>query len=213
MNENIPNMSTPGTGGIAPGRPSRIWYWLGSGIIVAGMIAAALWIVVGMGGLSNEIDSFQRVPVGGSGEVLFSTPGSYVIYYEGGQGVSPGFQAAVEPLDGGRAEAPADYNGDLNYDLGGHAGHAVGTIRILEPGRFKLDTTTTSDDDGGQLALGPPIGRELVSLVVGALALGFGSCIVGATTLIVTAVKRRKRPAPTATWPTTTTAPNHPQLS
>lgn len=155
--------------------------------MVAGVLAAILWVVVGIGSLSDEIDGFQRVPLGRSGEVSFSEPGGYVIYYEGD--AFPGFNADVEPLDGGRAEAPVEYGGDLTYDMGGRSGRAVGTIRILQPGRFTFDTTSTPDA-GGRLAVGPTIARRLVLVVVGALALAFGGGIIGATTLIVTALKR-----------------------
>jgi len=191
MSQNMPYTSPPASGGSASGGPSRIWYWLGGAIIVAGIVGAVAWVVLGIGALSDEIDRFQRVPFGGSGEISFSEPGSYVIYYEDGLDVFPGFRADIEPLDGGAAEDPRDYTSDLTYNLGGHSGQAVGTIRILEPGRFRFNTTTTSEA-GGQLAVGPSIGRRLVFTVVGALGLAFGSAILGVTILIVTAVKRHR---------------------
>lgn len=169
--------------------PSRIWYWVGGGIIAGGLLAAALLVVLGMGALSDEIDGFQRVPFGGSGEVSLSE-GGYVLYHEGLQAPSS-VDADVEPLDGGEAEAPAPYGSGLTYDLGGRSGTAVGTIRVLRPGRFRIDTTTTSDADG-QLAVGTSVARRILFLVLGCLALFFGSIVVGATTLIVTAVKRQR---------------------
>ncbi len=51
-------------GGITSGGPTRTRYWVGGGIMVAGVLAAILWVVVGIGSLSDEIDGFQRVPLG-----------------------------------------------------------------------------------------------------------------------------------------------------
>jgi hypothetical protein len=168
---------------------------LGGGIVVVGIVAAVLWFALGIAGLSDDVDGFQRVPLGGTGEVSFSESGGYVIYYEGSEDPSPPFDADLEPLDGGEAGPIGSYGTDLTYDFGGRSGTAVGTIEIVRPGRFRLDTTTPSDA-GGELAVGRTLGRRLVTSVVGGLALGFGSCFIGATILIVTAVRRynaRKR--------------------
>ena len=189
MSADVPYFPPPSAGGPAPGGPSRIGYWVGGAIAVLGIVAAVLWVVLGIRSISDQVDDFQRVPLGGTGEVSFSEPGGYVVYYEGDEDPPPSFDGDIDPLDGGRSEAMAPYSSDLTYNMGGHSGVAVGTIEILEPGRFRFDTRTRSDA-GGQLAVGRTLGRKLVTTVVGGLGLGFGSCFIGATILIVTAVRR-----------------------
>ena len=169
--------------------PSRIWYWVGGGIIGGGILAAVLVAVLGLRAFSDEIDAFQRVPFSRGGEVSLSEPGGYVVYFEGEQPPSSGFDIDIEPLDGGEVEAPAPYGSDLTYDVGGRSGTAVATVRVLRPGRFRIDSATASDG-AGQLAVGPSLSRRLLFSVLGSLALVFGSLLVGATILIVTAVKR-----------------------
>jgi hypothetical protein len=170
-------------------------YWLGGAIVLLGIVAAVLWIVLGVRSLSDQVDDFQRVPLGGTGEVSFSEPGGYVVYYEGEVDPPPSFDGDLDPLDGGRSEPMASYNSDLTYDMGGRSGVAVRTVEIVEPGRFRFETRARSGA-AGQLAVGRTLGRKLVFTVVGGLAVGFGSCLIGLLTVIVTIVRRwsaRKR--------------------
>jgi len=194
----------PTTGGAAtPQAPTRAGYWLGAGIVTAGVLAAVVWAVLGIASFSREVDQFQRVPLGETGQVSFSAPGGYVIYYEGGPG-SPGgvpdFNVSIRPLDGGEAGDLANYGGSLTYNLGGHAGSAAGTFQVRKPGRFTFQTTTSSQATG-RLAVGRTIGRKLVGVVAGALALGFAGLLVGGAVVIVTAVKRRRVRRQTGTAP------------
>ena len=194
MADNPPLATPPQGGADAPAAPTRAGYWLGAGIMAVGVVAAALWAVLGIASFSHEIDGFQRVPLGQSGQLSLSKPGGYVIYYEGGrgsQGAVPDFNVSIRPVDGGAAGDLADYRGSLTYDLGGHSGSAAGTFQVRTPGRFTFQTTTSSQATG-QLAVGRTIGRKLVGVVLGALALGLAGLLVGGTIVIVTAVKRRK---------------------
>lgn len=56
-------------------RPGRRWYWLAVATALAGLAWAAVVLVLVVG----SVDSFQRVPVPGTGQVSLAS-GQYVIY-------------------------------------------------------------------------------------------------------------------------------------
>jgi hypothetical protein len=60
-------------------RPARAWYWVALVVFLAG----AGWLGGGLYLLVERVDSFQRVPLPGEGEVSLDHSGGYVIYYEG----------------------------------------------------------------------------------------------------------------------------------
>ena len=78
-------------------RPGRVWYWVALLVLLAG----AAWLVVGLVRVNNQIDSFQRVALPGTGEVSLDHSGGYVIYYEGAgaaDGDIPAFNVTVTPV-------------------------------------------------------------------------------------------------------------------
>jgi len=60
-------------------RPSLLWLALP----VAAILSGALWMIFGFIGLNNQVNSLQRVPFPGQGEITLPHGGGYVVYYEG----------------------------------------------------------------------------------------------------------------------------------
>ncbi|HVF13344.1 MAG TPA: hypothetical protein VM942_02025 [Acidimicrobiales bacterium] len=177
-------MSTSGPG------PSKKGYWVGAALIAVGIIGAVIWGVTGILSFQKTVQDFQRVDANGEGEITLDKAGGYVIYYEGpnaDEGVVPDGAALLTGPSG--EEVPLeDYDTDLTYNDGDHAGSAVLTFDIDTPGTYLLESES---DGNGELAVGRTVGDTLVTTIVGALALGGLGFVAGVVTLIVTAVRRR----------------------
>lgn len=183
-------MSTP------PAGPSRAGYWIGGGIIAAGILGALLCGGLAYTAFIHRVDGFQRVPLTGT-EVLHLDPGGYVVYYEG-LGVPGNVPATtvvvtpsggLQPLDISRYGGP-DGRSYLTYGVHGHAGEAIATFTIPDPGG---DYRLTSAAVGlGGLAVGRSIGPQLAFGILGALASAGVGLAIGLLLIILTAVKRRK---------------------
>jgi hypothetical protein len=176
-------------------RPSRLWYWVAAGLIIAALACVSL-AVAGFVSLSHQIKGFQRVPVPGQAHVSFASPGGYLIYFEG-----PGFNATnrtgtvrvlLQDSDGlpvpisrlrGRAET---------YSISGHSGVAVASLTIARPGTYVLSAGLPSSPAPVDIAIGrgigAGIGATVVLILVAVFALGPAAVVVGA----VTAVRRHR---------------------
>jgi hypothetical protein len=180
----------------APARRSRLpLLWLA--LPVAVLLGGVLWIAFGFVGLNNQVNSLQRVPFPGHGEVTLPHSGSYVVYYEGpgaSSGRVPSGNINVRPLTpGAAAKALTHYSNSVKYSLGDHSGVAVDTLAISGPGRFLVETTAQSAPAGSDIAIGASIGGSIVATVVGGLILllaGIGGTIV---TAILLARRRARR--------------------
>jgi hypothetical protein len=192
--------------------PSRIWYWVGGGLVALGVGVAALLVVTGVVGFVNRIDDLQRVPLGRQGTVVFERTGGYTLYYEqrfsiGGR--IPDFDVALEPERGDDPVPMSEYGSDVTYDVGRHHGRALYSFRITEPGRYVLRVGSSDGRErataGEVVAVGRGLGRGLVFRIVTALLVGFLGLAGGAVLIIVTAVKRhaartRRPPPPDPSW-------------
>ena len=58
------------------------WYWP-AGLLVAGFVAAAVWVVGAVIGLSDHVDQFPRTDVPGEISAPIGSPDTYYVYYEG----------------------------------------------------------------------------------------------------------------------------------
>ena len=61
---------------------SRRGYWIGGGLIVAGVLGAVLWFVLSLVRLGDQVDEFQRVRVPGEATVQLEAQ-KYIVYFEG----------------------------------------------------------------------------------------------------------------------------------
>jgi hypothetical protein len=187
-----------------PAKRSRLpWLWLALPIAV--LLGGALWMVFGFIGLSNQVNSLQRVPYPGQGQVTLPHSGGYVVYYEGpgaDHGYVPAGHIDVRGLTpGAMAKSLTDYSSSVKYSLGSHSGVAINTLTISGPGKFLVTTTTQSAAQGSQIAIGGSIGTSIVATVVpGVLLLlaGIGGTIV---TAILLARRSRKRAGAGPAWP------------
>lgn len=173
------------------GGPSRAWYWVGGAVGLVGVIATVLWIVGGIRGIDRQVDGFQRVDVDDDAPVTIDEPGGYTVYYEGPDAdrEDPDIRVTIRG-PGIDDDSLDEYDGSLTYAIGGREGRAVLTVRIDEPGTFRLGSTSRFDEEG-QIALGRSLAPRLVRTVVGGVLLGLYT--VGGTTGIVllTALRRR----------------------
>ena len=188
----------------APARRSRLsMLWLALPIAV--IIGGALWMVFGFIGLNNQVNSLQRVPFPGQGEVTLPHSGSYVVYYEGpgaSHGIVPAGDINVKHLTpGATAKSITPYSANVQYSLGGHSGVAIDTLTISGSGKFLVETTAQNAPAGGDIAIGASIGGSIVATVVPGVILllaGIGGTIV---TAIVLVRRRNKRGDAGAAWP------------
>jgi hypothetical protein len=148
-------------------RPARAWYWVALVVFVLG----AAWLVGGLFVLSGRIDSFQRVPLPGSGEVSLDRSGGYVIYYEGpgaAAGNIPAFRVNVKALSASAAVQSLEaYAGSLTYSFGSREGRAVLTLRVASPGKFLIEAPGAPSAPGdSSLAIGSGIAGSIVGIVL-----------------------------------------------
>lgn len=170
---------------------SRAGYWLGGGLVAAGVLGAVAWFVGSLMSISDEVDGFQRVPLPGQGTVQLEAR-KYVLYYEGsGAGESvPAF--SVDMAD--RAGAPlriADYGGSLTYAFSGHEGSAQGTVTPTRAGPYTV-RATGGGRIGESLAFGRSITWPILRGILGTLAIGLVLVGAGITILVITGIRRSR---------------------
>jgi hypothetical protein len=169
-------------------RPGRRWYWLAVATALAGLAWAAVVLVLVVG----SVDSFQRVPVPGTGQVSLAS-GQYVIYYEAPASVGgpvPLGHINVTPLSNpGAVGGITGYSGSLTYSLGSHQGTAIAVVQISRPGRFLVQATSSVTVPGARLAIGPSLTGWILTGVLPTL----GLILAGIVVAVVVAVMRRKQ--------------------
>jgi hypothetical protein len=175
-----------------PRQPSLLWLIPGVAILIGG----AAWLVVGLVGLSNQVNALQRVPYPGQGQVTLAHSGRYVIYYEGigaQTGNVPQGQIDVRSLSAS-ATAPtlSPYMNNLSYTFGSRSGTAVETLQIAQPGTYQVTATSDTAPPGADLAIGPSFAGSLVTTIVGSVLV----ILAGIAALVVVLARRgvaRKR--------------------
>jgi hypothetical protein len=167
-------------------RPRRSWYWL----VLAPVLASFAWVAVVLVLVDGAVNSFQRVPAQGTGEVSLHS-GQYVIYYEAPEpfvGPAPAGHVDVKPLSGsGAVGGMIAYKNSLTYSFGSHHGTAVLVVQISRPGRFLIRATSSPAVQGARLAIGPSINGWILVGVLPTL----GLILSGIAFVIVIAVRRR----------------------
>jgi hypothetical protein len=180
-------------------RPSLPWLALP----VAVILGAALWMVFGFIGLNDQVNSLQRVPFPGHGEVTLPRSGGYVVYYEGpgaARGNVPVGDINVKHLTpGAAAKSLTPYSAKVTYSLGGHSGVAIYTLTVSGPGRFLVEATAQNAPAGSDIAIGGSVGGSIVATVVpGVLLLLAG---IGGTVAVLLLRRRGKRADAGPAWP------------
>lgn len=178
------------------GRPSSLGYWLGGLLIAGGIIGGVVWIVTGLSSFSDAIDDFERVPVGQIGTVELDE-GDYVVYAERGGGLpQSNFIDGIRMRPAGEGEGDevefSVYEAEFTYDFGGRAGRAQYTFEIEDAGEYRVRVDDGPGTTATTAALGPSVGDELVSAIVGLFVIAGIGIVLGIIVIIVTVVRRRK---------------------
>jgi hypothetical protein len=175
-------------------RPGRVWYWVALAVFLAGVA----WWVLSFVAVTGRVDSFQRVPLPGTG-VVSLTRGDYVVYYEGRGALSGTVPEAHVHMDSlFKPAASSDMtmtprSGSPTYQFGSHVGAAAGTVQVPVSGRYRV-RSTSSAPRGGHLAFGSSISAWIEGAVVPiAVVPAAVLMLVGVVGAIVVAIIRHKR--------------------
>jgi hypothetical protein len=171
--------------------PSLVWYGVAGVLAVAAVVAGVVVIVVGIVRYDQRIDDFQRVDVPGTGVLTFLDDGGYTAYFESPYDCeaecAPDLAIDVEPIDSAPAVRVGDYDGSFTYDDGDRHGEAVATLRIPEPGRYRIRVTDVSESgQTGRLAVGRSVGKVILyGFLAGFAIIMLGVLLAGALALLV----------------------------
>jgi hypothetical protein len=177
-------------------RPARRWYWVAAGLLTAAVICIA-FALTGFSSLGQQVRGFQRVQVPGQVQLSFTSPGRYLIYFEG-----PGFssrsstgtvQVLLQAADASSQVAISKLENETEtYDLSGHSGQAVADFTIAKSGKYELRASQASSPAPADIAvgrsLGGGIGGTVVLILLAVLVFGPASVVIAG----VTAVRRRR---------------------
>lgn len=177
---------------------SRAGYWIGGGLIVLGVVGAAVWVLTSLLSLSDEVNDFQRGPLPGQTTMQLEAR-KYVIYYEGpsAEVTVPPFEIEIAEARTGAPLAILSYGGSLTYSFNDHEGSAQATVTPRRAGAYVVRTNSDVRSSGSAVALGRSIAGSIVRAILGAFAIGGLLVASGGTLFAVTAIRRsRARRAP-----------------
>jgi len=177
---------------------SRSGYWIGGGLIVAGVGGAVLWAVLSFIAIGDTVDDFARAPAPGSARVELEAR-KYIVYLEGpgaGRDFVPPVEFQIIDPSGPELLPVAGYSSSLTYSMSGHSGRAQATVTPPRAGVYELRAATTADPSAGfAVAVGDSIGGRIVRTILGAFAIG-GLLLAAGIGVIVRTAVRGKRGAP-----------------
>jgi hypothetical protein len=175
-------------------RPSRAGYWVAGLIAVAGLAGAAIWMLVGLSGMVDQVDAFPRMDVPNERVLTVHEPLDLTIFYE-----APGIdqdQAELPPLTififdpDGAPVTVAGYGSELTYHVGDHSGRAVATFTAAAAGDYRVLVEGDAPPGAG-IAVGESVGG-FIAAVLGAGLLALVTLGAAITLALVTASRRRK---------------------
>lgn len=181
--------------------PGRWYYGLAALIAVAGIALAITSMISGIGSMGDDL---QQIVVPGSGDLLLSEIGEYIIFYENQTVVNgkiystnedvPGLQVEVKNKTTGREVSIYSPQGSSSYSFGGRSGRSVLAFSIDQPGIYELSAGYPQGDGGPEvvLAVGHSISWGVISGIMLPLLFFFGSLAAAAVIVIVTYLKRQE---------------------
>jgi hypothetical protein len=178
---------------VRPSRPSRLWYWVAGAAVAGSVVWLVLGFVLWLRSASEQVETFQRVPIPGRAEVSFDEAGGYTVYFEGlgaddETATLPAFRVSITPVGGG-AEVPVrPHGGSELYNMAELSGRAIGTFEIEEPGRFLVQTAGEPQAVPANVAIGRGVTRTLFLTLPGFLILFLG----GVAMAVIVAVRRSR---------------------
>lgn len=226
--DGIPNLGGPGGPGLPPGpgapgggtesvtidkskiKPSGVWYWIGSAILVLGCGGALVWFIVAVVGLNTQARDYQRIDVPGQRSLTFSESGTYTLFGETATSVSSSTlldepDVTVKNSSGSTVTVNSTYYySSSTYNVDNYHGKAFADVHISSPGTYEFTvrrpaSTTTAGRDVNAVAVGQTFTNSSAAQVFGSMAVGFVAFVIGLIVLLVVAVKRsgsRKRQLP-----------------
>jgi hypothetical protein len=172
-------------------KPSGWWFALAGLIPVAGIIVAIVIFAVGMAAFLERIDDLQRVEVPGA-ETITLREGNYSVYqeYDGAAGDGSGTYGSASVSISGPSGEEVDldpYDSRVTYSGSDDEGIAMSSFRADTSGEY---TVSTDGPESVTIAIGPGLGRGIVSTVVGAFAVAGLSVLAGLVIAVVVGVRR-----------------------
>jgi len=185
---------------------SRLWYVVAGVIALAGLVAAALYVVPRIGTVDQGA---MRLVMPGSAVLALDTPGSYTIFHER-RSVVDGRYYASDSVDGlkvtladprGAPVALAEPTMSTSYQMGNREGRAMLAFEVAEPGRYRLTASLASGaaEPKVVLAVSQGLVGGIIQLVFKTLGIAFGSLGIAGLIAAVVAVRRSKMAATPAT--------------
>jgi hypothetical protein len=184
-------------------KPSSAGVWIGSILMVLGVVTGIVIAAVSLVQLSDQVDRYPRLELGAEQPLNFSEGGTWVVYREYRAGDSePDVPRGIEVL-----VAPASFTGDLvdcdsrcvgvkpyindfSFSVNGTAGVAVVKMEIPSAGDYRVLVTDSSE------TYRVFIGRRMLRAIakVALLSIGVGLAVFGpGLALLITTLVRRKR--------------------
>ena len=172
-------------------KPSGWWFALAGLIPVAGIIVAVIIFAMGMVAYVDRIEDFERVEVPGS-ETITLREGDYSVYqeYAGAADDGSGTYGAASVSISGPSGEEVDldpYDSRVTYSASDDEGIAMSSFRADTSGEY---TVSTEGPTSMTIAIGPGLGRGIVSTVVGALAVAGLSVLAGVVIAVVVGIRR-----------------------
>jgi len=185
---------------------SRLWYVVACVIALAGLVAAALYVVPRIGTVDQGA---MRLVMPGSAVLALDTPGSYTIFHER-RSVVDGRYYASDSVDGlkvtladprGAPVALAEPTMSTSYQMGNREGRAMLAFEVAEPGRYRLTASLASGaaEPKVVLAVSQGLVGGIIQLVFKTLGIVFGSLGIAGLIVAIVAVRRSKMAATPAT--------------
>jgi hypothetical protein len=171
---------------------SRAGYWIGGGLLAAGIVGAILWGVLAFARLSGSIDDFERSAIPGTQTVHLDAR-QYTVYVEGpgADESTPAIQLVVSDARSEREVPVRSYSGSLTYSF--HTtGSAVATVTPPRDGDYIVRAAGAGAPGAYELALGPSVAGRIVAAIVGAFAIGGVLGLAGIGLLVATGVRRSR---------------------
>ncbi len=179
--------------------PGCAWYFLALLMMVLGGIAAGVYVMTQLPALGEKL---PQVVVPGETTLRLTEPGSYMIFHER-ESVVDGRVFSSTSLSGLRVRLRNERGDPVTlsspdmsstYNLSGRSGVAIFKFEIKQPGAYRL---SAAYDDGRTqprvvLAVGLGFVGGLLTIIFGALAMGFAGAILAVVIAVVVFIKRRR---------------------
>lgn len=174
-------------------RPGKAGYFVGGGIIVAGIVAGIVLMATGVVSAINALPKFtSKIEAGSQQTVDLDRSGQWALFAGGPHATASAGSCMIEPVDGGTVTA-GQPSASMNFTRDSRQWYWRATFTVSQPGKYQFDCTGTDQIDWFAVGDKPNVGGFMGRLAGGILALIGVPCvglIVGVVLIIVTASRR-----------------------